>query len=131
MCFRAVFLAHHEQPQAPPPVVHSARTVRNDVNVKRDSITFTPAAPGSKTCFLSFQFDAARPCTATVYFCAAESTNEYNVTTKSVAKRRVWRRGCLIPSLLLQWLTLLRRGLRLHQARTEAGRGRHDAARVL
>ena len=83
-CVFGASVLRHTQPQAPPPVVHSARTVRNDVNVKRDSITFTPASPGSKTCFLSFKFDAARPCTATVYFCATETTNGDNVTTKCV-----------------------------------------------
>ena len=75
-----------DQPQAPPPVVHSARTVRNDVNVKRDSITLEKSSGGDANTFhLRFAFDASRPCSVSVYVAATETTNDRNVTTRYVA----------------------------------------------
>lgn len=75
-------------PQAPPPVVHSARTVRNDVNVKRDSITLEKSSGGdANTFYLRFAFDGSRPCSVSVYVAATETTNERNVTTRLKPKR--------------------------------------------
>lgn len=78
------------QPQAPAPMIQSARTLRNDVNVKRESIALAPGVgSGSppKHFNLTFTMDLAKPCFVTVYYAATETTNQDNITIGIKPKR--------------------------------------------
>lgn len=74
-------------PVPPPPMVHNARAVRNDVNLKKDTLKFVrdPTAPGKH--YLEFGFDAGKACAVSVFFCATESVNHGNITTGLAPKR--------------------------------------------
>ncbi len=66
--------------QAPPPEMQHTVAIKNDINVRRGSVTFERTDDGQLG--VSFEADIRRPCRVVVFVDAVETVNEKNVTTR-------------------------------------------------
>eukprot|EP00239_Pterosperma_sp_CCMP1384_P007553 CAMPEP_0197855160 /NCGR_PEP_ID=MMETSP1438-20131217/26106_1 /TAXON_ID=1461541 /ORGANISM="Pterosperma sp., Strain CCMP1384" /LENGTH=339 /DNA_ID=CAMNT_0043470165 /DNA_START=251 /DNA_END=1271 /DNA_ORIENTATION=- len=67
-------MRQQQQQQAPVEQTQKTNTIRNDVNLKKTTLKVHEQEPGVLT--VSFTFDAAAPCSVSVFFLCSEDTNE-------------------------------------------------------
>eukprot|EP00741_Cyanophora_paradoxa_P009857 tig00001668_g9548.t1 len=78
------FLPFQQQPripQPPPPQMQHTCTIRNDVNLKKNSLKLVRDEANPNLYRVEFQFDAATECTVTVFFVAVETTEANSPAT--------------------------------------------------
>ncbi len=78
--------------QAPPPPAAPAgkdgqdftqtATIRNSVNVKKDTIKLEPVEGDATKLKIVFSFDCTQPCCVTTYVCAHEDANTFKLTPR-------------------------------------------------
>lgn len=72
------------------PQMQKTYTIKNDVNLKKNSLKLVadPASPSSY--ILEFDFDASTDCKITVYFAATELENEHAKSVAALPRCLLW-----------------------------------------
>ncbi|EKX32919.1 hypothetical protein GUITHDRAFT_98480 [Guillardia theta CCMP2712] len=78
----SLFVPNSQRQVPPAPQLQLTETIRNDVNLKKQTLKLNKCANSPNTYCLEFLFDAAADCTVSIWFLAEEQVDSANNTIK-------------------------------------------------